>query len=164
MISKTVFLKKVFARKTPKTPRVYQGLRRRYWETQNPGRGRKWWLAIRFHLTYYWETQNPGRGRKSVIFRTIKALTDHWETQNPGRGRKFYRSGSKQIRYYWETQNPGRGRKFGVASLYIRAFYWETQNPGRGRKFTPNFLWNLFPALRNTEPRKGTEMWFSACL
>ena len=28
MISKTVFLKKVFARKTPKTPRVYQGLRR----------------------------------------------------------------------------------------------------------------------------------------
>ena len=29
MISKTVFLKKVFARKTPKTPRVYQGLRRR---------------------------------------------------------------------------------------------------------------------------------------
>ena len=29
MISKTVFLKKVFARKTPKTLRVYQGLRRR---------------------------------------------------------------------------------------------------------------------------------------
>ena len=142
MISKTVFLKKVFARKTPKTPRVYQGLRRRIEKHRTP--------------------EGDGNQEEKIMEKTANALRNTEPRKGTETRHRFLEHTGKCVEKHRTPE--GDGNSMCLIHSANDSFEKHRTPEGDGNNSRTS-LTRIFPVLRNTEPRKGTETIFcSVCI